>query len=283
MKQPHEKTNRHTKHPIVYISILLAVLSMLAGIFLPEILLKRRADAEISVVKNASETYYLAAETAMAKNASQQLSALDRIKLASGTWESTSFQTTPGSDNLTESEAVTLAKQQMDHYSQYGIYPYSFSSSYDNWYSWTTEFYEYTDNVFQTYTTYVWVIHFTRFDGTLKHTIVMTENGTILAAEANVVSHDFYPLRTAYVNSDPATLLGDEKVSLYSLSYNMDVSNTDMESIHIEGYPYIDMTDANIENLYEIKLSVDNSEPEPYYIYQYTTDHSYGFGIVPKE
>lgn len=271
------KNKDHKKHKnniILLLGIFLACLAVACGILLPKLLLKNAADKQLSVVETAPENYYLASGTAMAKNASEQLSSLDRIKLISGTWESRCVQVNPGEGTLSEAEIIALAKQQIEYYYKENVYPYSLSSSYSNWYSWSTELYCYTDTVFNTYTTYLWVVHFTKFDNMLEHTILITENGTILAAQVNDSKKSYSSVKNVYMNENINSVLGDKSITVDDISEKID-------DYIIPSNPYIDMTGIYDQNIYRVTLSPKNDDAEEFYIYQYKTDSTYGFGITP--
>lgn len=281
-KQRNKKTKKNQINknmnvdlsPYLPVGILLACLAVAGGILLPRLVLKHMTDRQLSVVETAPESYYLASGTAMAKNASEQLSSLDRIKLISGVWESNCVQVSSDEGNLSESEIISLVKSQMEYYYKQNVYPYSLSSTYSNWYSWTTELYRYTDTVFNTYTTYLWVVHFTRFDNTLEHTILITENGTILAAQVNDSNKPFSSIKKIYMNENINDILGDSNIKLETVSEN--VSGYD-----IPQYPYIDVVGIFNQNIYQVQLSSKGNDAETFYIYQYKTDTTYGFGIAP--
>ena len=263
------------KSPLLIPGILLAITAIVSGILLPKYLLSRKANSQISIVNTAPEDYYLASGTAMAQNASRQLSSLDRIKLISGKWESISEQCSTKEGFLTESEAVALAKKQLEYYYETSAYPYSLTSAYDNWYSWTTELYKYTDTAFNTYTAYLWVIKFTKFDNSVTHTILMTESGTIINAETNDNTIKHSQISKAYLKNAIGNIFCDSDLTALNISEN---NKTD---IHIP-YPYIDLTDTDIEYLTNVSISLNSNESENYIIYQYKTDTSYGVGIIPE-
>lgn len=257
------------------LAILCAILATAGGIFIPKLLLRQKIDAKLALIETAPESYYLSLDTALAKSASQNLSSLDRMKLITGIWESSCEPAELSEAYLKESDAVSLARERLEHYYQQGVYPYSLYSSYSNWYSWSTELYCYTDNVFNTYTTYLWVIQFTRYDSDLKHTILMTENGTILAADVNDNSKPFSSVKNAYMSEDANKIFGDENIHIKAITQNTDKTT-------IESYPYINTTGIDYKNIYTISLSLGSNEPEDYCLYQYKTDSSYGFGIMPN-
>ncbi len=274
MKNKSSKQPKNNFSLSLLLGISLACLAVACGILLPKLILRKATDKQLSVVETAPESYYLASGTAMAKNASQQLSSLDRIKLISGVWESNCVQVSPGEGTLSEAEIIALTKQQMEYYYEQNVYPYSLSSSYSNWYSWSTELYCYTDTVFNTYTTYLWVVHFIKFDNMLEHTILITENGTILAAQVNDSSKPFSPVKKVYMNENINNILGDKNITIDAISEKID-------DYPIPAYPYIDITGICDRNIYCITLSSKNDDGENFYIYQYKTDNTYGFGIAP--
>lgn len=284
------KINKPVITPVI--GFTLAIAAIISGILVPKLLLSQKAKVQMSVVETAPEDYYLASSTVMARRASEQLSSLDRIKLISGTWESASAKCSTTEGFLSESEAVTLAKQQLEYFYDAGVYPYSLSSSYGNWYSWSTELYQYTDTVFNTYTTYLWIIKFTKFDNSLTHTILMTESGTILSAEVSgnttqdtdiimASSDTFSPdklncasIINAYSEENISNIIG-KNIYMHSQKRNNSVKIT-------PPYPYIDLSKAEFENIYTIILSIPSKDDESYLIYAYKTDNSYGIGIVPE-
>lgn len=269
-----EKHKLHISFPAL-LGILCAMLAAAGGIFIPKLLLTRKNSAKLAVIETAPESYYLSLNTAMARNASENLSSMDRMKLITGIWESNCEQADLSEASIKEAEAVNLARTRLEHYYSEGVYPYSLASSYSNWYSWSTELYRYTDNVFNTYTTYLWVIYFTRYDSNLVHTILMTENGTILAADVNDNSKPFSSVKNAYLEDNISHAFSDENIHAESISKNTDMAE-------IKGYPYIDTTGIYYKSIYNISLYLGRNEPENYCIYQYKTDTSYGFGIIPN-
>ena len=91
---------------------LIVVLSIVA----PKYLLARTLTEQTNHVEVAPEEYYLEAGTMMSRNTSSNLSAVDRIKLISGTWDSNMTKCDITEGFLDEVEAVELAKKQLDVY-----------------------------------------------------------------------------------------------------------------------------------------------------------------------
>ena len=91
---------------------LIVVLSIVA----PKYLLARTLTEQTNHVEVAPEEYYLEAGTMMSRNTSSNLSAVDRIKLISGTWDSNMTKCDITEGFLDEVEAVELAKKQLDAY-----------------------------------------------------------------------------------------------------------------------------------------------------------------------
>lgn len=255
---------------------ILCVLFFIAGGFwIPAILLDYNSQKNMSVCKLVPEKYYLASETAMAKKASEQLTALDRMHLVSGTWDSSYIQVSTDEGSLSETEIVEITKDKLKLFYKQYVYPYNLESSYDNWYSWDTELYKYTDDVFCTYTVYLWVVHFTKYDNSIKHTILITENGTILAAEVNNDSKSYSSIQKLYSNLNINNLMGDPSIRIANI--------IEYDDINISGYPFINTTDIDFDKLYRIELSDKRNDIDYYYIYQYKTDGKYGIGIIPAD
>lgn len=268
------------KHKNLFVkifAIIITIAVVIASIILPEILLKNQADSHVSVVTKAPEEYYLSSATAIAVDASSKLSATDRINLISGAWESTFEECAIDEGFLTESEAVTLAKNQMEIFYDKLVYPCSLSSSYKNWYSYEAKLYSYTDATFNTYTAYLWEITFTKYDNTLAHRILMTESGTILNAEVNQIGFEPKYLSYAYSND---TIVKYFNAS--SASVDIKKQYTSFSKL-TSSYPSVEILPENIDMAFLITVSETKALSENYIIYQYSTDTSYGIGIIPEQ
>ena len=256
------------------ISIFFVAVSILCS----EVLIKKTLSGNENTVYEADETYYLAAKSKLAKNASMNLSYADRIKLVSGSWAGTFKECSLDSGFISETEAVSLAKKQLDYFYEAEVYPYSLTPTYDNWYSWEAKLYEYTDNTFNTYTVYLWCIKFIKYDNSLVHTVLMTENGTIINAEVRSPSKTGNPIINAYLNDhlsyDLSELLGDSSLSL--------IDYTDNEDDITIPYTQVDTSSLQIINSFNITIYQTHKSSNDFIIYQYKTDTSYGIGIMPK-
>lgn len=259
----------------------ITILVVSASIILPDILLRNETDSYVSVVTKAPEEYYLASATAIAIDASSKLSATDRINLISGTWESTFEECSTSEGFLTESEAVTLAKKQLEIYYDKLVYPCSLESSYKNWYSYEAKLYSYTDATFNTYTAYLWELKFTKYDNTLVHTILMTESGTILNAEINQTDFEptFKPKYISYAYNEDTV---KKFFNTSSATIDTQKQYTSLSGLNIN-YPSVEVLPENIDMAFLITVSETRDLSENYIIYRYSTDTSYGIGIMPEQ
>lgn len=270
----HKSNKMHSMlYPII--GILCVAFFITAGFFVPEFVIEHLSRKDMSVCRTAPESYYSSSGTAMAKQASERLTAIDRMKIISGIWDSSYIRVPTDCGNVTESCIVELARKKINYFYEENAYPYSLEAAYANWYSWETELYKYTDNIFNTYTVYLWLIHLTKYDNSLTHTILITENGTVLAAEVNDDSHSFSSISKVYLNQDIYNLFGDSGIKCE------DIAGT--YNVNISGYPFIDMQGINMQNIYQMKLSDRRNDADYYYIYQYKSDGKYGIGIVPAK
>lgn len=246
-------------------------------------LINRTIKEDMDTVFDADESYYLASKSNLAKNASMNLSYADRINLIANKSASTYKECSLDAGFITETEAVALCKSQLEYYYESGAYPYSLSPSYDNWYSWNATLYEYTDSTFNTYTVYLWCIEFIKYDNTLSHTVLMTENGTILNAEVHSRYRQGESILHAYqTDSQSKTyslsdLLGDSELTLSDYRNLRGDVNTDYL------YPQIVGTDIYFINSYKISVSQPHKETQELVIYQYVSDNTYGIGIIPAD
>lgn len=268
------KKNSKIKKPIIIHTLnfllLAATFAVVAlAIFMPKSLLKNKVDAELMQVAEVPDNYYLASQTATARTASENLSSLDKIRLISGAWDSTMSECAVTEGFLTSNVAVSLAKKQIDLCYNAGIYPVSFSSEYDGWYSFETNLYKYTDNTFGTYTAYLWEVTFTKFDNSEYHTILISENGTILCAETNL---DFEVNEDAYLNY----------INEFLYPYDISSINNYNKDIILNRYPQVDISDASTIKYYKFEFETQENDTEKFIAFQYEKPDGYGFGLVSE-
>lgn len=263
------------------IPILLAVLTILAisgAVFIPKQLLNRKYTNKQNKIETAPESYYLASNTAMSKKVSELLATYEKTNLITGAWDSVCSKANYEDALLSESEAVALAKRKIDELHELDLYPYSLSSSYNNWYSWTTDLYSYSDTNFNTYTCYLWVITFTRFDNTMTHTILMTEDGVILAGIANDPNSRINPMYARLNEESIQSILCDTKIRLESKEV---YSYPNFANAITDIYPDDLIASVQQQNSIKVTLSFNAEEPSDYLVFQTKSDTSYMFGIVP--
>ena len=251
---------------------LIVVLSIVA----PKYLLARTLTEQTNHVEVAPEEYYLEAGTMMSRNTSSNLSAVDRIKLISGTWDSNMTKCDITEGFLDEVEAVELAKKQLDVYYKQGVYPYSVQIQYDNLYSYSSELYCYTDTSFDTYAAYLWKITFTKYDNSVENIVYMTESGTILLAWTNNTK---FAQTTTLLDFDENVqirdVLGENKLYTASAVEYMPVASVTI--------PYPDAEEIKeIKNGALITLRV-SGDLENLQALQYTTEHGQGIVLMPLQ
>lgn len=253
--------------------VIVSLIAVFSAIFVPKLLLDKKSEDSLSQVVEAPDSYYLTSRTATARSASSKLSALDKIRLICGVWDSSMTKCDITDGFLTMDEAVALARTQMELYYQAGLYPVSLYSGYDNWYSFECNLYKYTDNSFNTYTAYLWEITFTKFDSSTYHTLLMSESGTILAADTNMTferpANIYYTYRKEYTQ-----MINDTYVYLGSL--------TKRDTLPHNAYTQLDLSSATLLNAYDIQLKTTSTQFNNFSIYQYEKPQGYGFGITAE-
>ncbi|MBQ8412863.1 MAG: hypothetical protein IJX12_04550 [Lachnospiraceae bacterium] len=259
-----------------YLLALFTILAVVAGFFIPGYLLKKETDEQLSVVTYAPEEYYLASNTAMARNTSEKLSSMDKINLITGIWDSTCQECSSSDAFLTEIEAVNLAISQMDLFFTKRIYPASLNSNYNNWYSWSTKVYKYTDTSFNTYTAYLWVITFSKYDSSIEHVIQMTEDGVILDAHTNMPTDDLKinSVNNIYIPYYISSVMQDDNI------HHDDTFNANYTNVNIN-YPETNFNDLTFSNIYQVNINEAYGEQHILYVYQYKAGDYYGMGLVP--
>ena len=168
------------------ILILFSVICLVVtgGLFLPGFFLNTSAERLSDHLQAVPSDYYMSSGSAILEVASLQLSEYEKIRLISGAWDS---ENNSVSTDQMENNAYTMVKTAKDNLKKMylsDLYPTSFSKIGSNWYTWNAECFSSTDSTFHTYTAFYWLITLTKFDNTEKHTILITEDGTILYAEA---------------------------------------------------------------------------------------------------
>ena len=263
---------------IPFLLIILTVFTICGAIFVPKYLLNRKYNNIQNKVTAAPENYYLASNTAMAKKASELLATYEKTNLITGSWDSVCKKADYEDALLKETDAVALAKQKIDELYAMELYPYSLSSSYNNWYSWTTDLYSYSDTSFNTYTCYLWIITFTRFDNKLTHTILMTEDGVILAGIVNDNTARITPMFVRLNEDSIRSILCDDKIRLEN---EQAYSYPNFANTITEIYPDNIISEITEQTSIRVSLSFNADAPSDYLVYQTKTNDSYIFGIVP--
>lgn len=169
----------------IKIVICLAVSTVVAGsAILPGYILDKQTETQYNIVTEVPTEYYSGPSEAVVKNASKQLSDLQKLQLISGLWDSEISEASDSETNISELEAKELAISKLILLSEGGLYPINVDSDYQKWYSWTASSYKAVDTTFRTYSAIYWDVTFTKYDNSESHRIVITENGDVLFAEA---------------------------------------------------------------------------------------------------
>lgn len=257
--------------------ILTTILVVLSSIVLPKYLLNHYSSQKENIVNTAPTEYYLASNTLMAKQASINLTTIDRLKLVSGTWNSTYKPCDISEGELTENDAVKYAKEKLDLLYQANLFPTSMADSYNNWYSWDTSLYKYTDTLFNTYTVYLWHITFQKYDGSTTIEVYLTDNGALVNASINTAFYNNARALNALCSNDLnlANLLADENLTLEGLATN----NLPEQSFSSIIYPDFTILQKDIKASNNFNLTSKNANGD-FLAYQYETMDFYGIGFL---
>ena len=159
----------------------IVVCIVIAGILVPGIVLEAKQKSEYDKVAQVPKDY-LPSSSVMAKEASANLKLSEKLSLIDGQWDSTTDEAASYEMDDQDYQAVATARESMEKLYEQKLYPENLSPDYSNWYTWETTAYKASDNTFNTYTAYYWIIRFEKYDGTQTHTIWMLEDGTIILA-----------------------------------------------------------------------------------------------------
>ncbi len=282
---------KNSKFPYILL-LSLTTLAALLGIFLPGILLHLSGSSKLNQTAKVPTEYYSGTSSAVARNSSSQLSEFQKIQLISGAWDSEDSAANSSDSLITEYEAVALAQAGLDKLCEANLYPSSIQSNYGNWYSWSTEFYKATDTTFHTYTSYYWVIHFVRYDEAEQHTVLMTEDGNILFAMAEIPGTRFAPknITTGYTALYD---VGRTEASVISPSSDFRNKREDL----ISAYPHVDSQNLTCYKSALLAVGRDSIDTEQkfleyyqenssddlefYYLFQCSGTDCYAVGLVP--
>lgn len=278
----------HNKKFLIASFILITFL----GIFLPGILLHFTFTSKLDSVNPVSADLYNTSNSAISRNASQKLSEYERMKLISGSWASTQTEVDTSLSNISEVEAVQLARNAVSNLYVAGVYPYNFDSSYDNWYSWETNCYRCVESSFQTYSAYYWKIIFYRYDTDEVHEVLITENGTLLAIRNNKPKDTLQSLSGSWITNmknyykklyaSTENMIFLENENRYTLpAYNDFSIEADSSTSHLLILNNADITDLSTFNSMMHSQIPDNTEI--YHIYQGSNEEYFMMYCIPWE
>lgn len=278
----------HNKRLIIFSFIIITLL----GICLPGILLHTTFSSRLNTVNNVPEELYKNSNSAISRNASSKLTESERMKIISGSWDSSEIQVDPSQSSIGILDAVELAKNVLSELYTADIYPYLLNSSYDNWYSWDASFYQCTENSFHTYSAYYWKVSFYRYNTNEVHDILITENGTVLAVRNNMPDETLAKLKTIR-NSNLDDLLEASfpktKNRLLLKNVSTEISLPVYKNIEIEEPAYNDINAllincpqiTSISDLETADTSALPDNAELYWLYQCYNESYYMMCMIP--
>lgn len=183
-------------------------LCVLAGIFLPGIILNTQADSGMAIAQTVSEQYDLVFHSAEEQGGYVSLTASEQLQLVTGKWESERQQANAEEMALSGYEAANAAREGVQELYESKVYPDSIATAYGNWYTWTAAPFKAVDAAFGTYAAYYWEVTFEKYDGSQTHTVYLLEDGTVFLAEARYADGYGRSVRDASKLSIPnATLM----------------------------------------------------------------------------
>ena len=153
---------------------------------MPGILLKYIFSSRLDTSNKVDSTMYNSSRSAISRVSSEKLTEYERMKIISGIWESNTIELDTSKSDISEIDAVRLASEAVASLYVANCYPCDLSSSYNNWYSWSTKYYQSTETNFNTYSAFYWKITFYKYDSSEIHDVYITENGTLLAIQNNI-------------------------------------------------------------------------------------------------
>ena len=167
--------------------IFLVLLIVLGGLYLPALLLETHSEKKIGELHDVAIENYIGKNSSISTMASLQLTEYERMRLISNSWDGECTRESTKFSSADAYSMVQLTKSKLHEYYKASLYPVSFKTENgDDWYSYDAQRYCSTDTTFKTFSAYYWLITLSKYDSTEKHTVLITENGTILYATCNV-------------------------------------------------------------------------------------------------
>lgn len=251
----------------------------------------------INRTENIDKNLYDQYNSAISRVASEKLSEYEKIKLISGKWNSNSVEVDVVDAKITELDAVNMARSAINSLYYYNCYPFSFDSSYENWYSWEAKFCKATETAFHTYSAYYWDVKFYRYDTEETHEVIMTESGTLLGITNNIPTQtleadnrlndrnaiDYLQLR--YMDEENITIYPLETTYANvtnNLSINYNNINPDTMSI-LSAYGIILNNNSIVASDLYSSTAIENlpEQTEIYILYETIDDNRYTINFIP--
>ena len=160
-------------------------------------------------------------------------------------------------------QAVATCRKSIEKLYEEKLYPVNLSPDYSNWYTWEAAAKKASDNTFNTYTAYYWIIRFEKYDGTQNHTIWMLEDGTIIMAKAHMKDISDMSEYKAVLQTDDESQ-AENDLSAYKEYF--DYSGIDFSKL----------------NLISETTAVEQKNNESYEVLQFLQENEYVYAIHEK-
>lgn len=167
-----------------FISIILIFFAAACGMFIPGFFLKQSSESLSGQIQKAPATIKKGYGNTSIQLASSQLTEYEKIKIIVNPDNPGSPVYKSNTHIKSNYTMVELAKDRLEKLYLSKLYPSSFKDKTGNWYSYDVTCFEATDSTFQIFSSYYWLITLTKYDKSENHTVLITENGTILYAQA---------------------------------------------------------------------------------------------------
>lgn len=261
--------NKENKKYIYRVAVVAVLVLAMIGTFLPGILLVWQSKEQMNMVDAVPVEYYSPANLAVARNASANLGTYQKLQLITGRWESIAGTAEPTERKMENYEAVKLAQEQMEILYQGKVYPTSLMPNYENWYNWEAEFCKVLDATFHTYAAYYWKLTFVKYDGSEKHCVYMTEDGTILLAEVQ---------KEGGIESNAVLKMSERGIDA---GYGLEEITTGKLPKEQSIEAYLAFADIETADLRWMSLSQLHVEEKQYHLLQLHSDKRYVYSLQP--
>lgn len=165
----------------LFISLIVIIIAC-CSLFLPSFMLNRKLEKDLNKTMQAPKEYYNTSTSAISKELSSQMSSYEKMELITGIWPREIQEVSISDTDFNVWDYIDEAKSDINNLYLKELYTSQITTDYNNWYTFDARLYLCTDTTFNTYSTYYWILTFTKYDRSQVHHVLLTNDGVLLCA-----------------------------------------------------------------------------------------------------